>query len=107
MVRDVTNPRDVRFVQYLNKRNFAGDAEAGTAGDLGPKGFHFHLPEGQPDRRSAPRSRQRDQRNDHALPHRRPTLTRRAGVAYAPVQMTTPVRTWWAWRRERSGSVAC
>jgi hypothetical protein len=69
MVWDVTNPRDVHFVQYLNN--------------------------------------QRDQRDDHAPPHRRPTLTRRAGVAYAPVQMTTPVRTWWAWRRERSGSVAC
>jgi hypothetical protein len=34
-------------------------------------------------------------------------LTRPAGLAYAPEQMTPPVRTWWAWRRERSGSVAC
>jgi hypothetical protein len=41
MVWDVTNPRDVRFVQYLNNRNFAGDPEAGTAGDLGPEGLHF------------------------------------------------------------------
>ena len=34
-------------------------------------------------------------------------LTQTAGVAYAPRKMTPPVRTWWAWRRERSGSVAC
>jgi hypothetical protein len=30
-----------------------------------------------------------------------------APVAYALTAMTTPVRTWWAWRRERSGSLAC
>jgi hypothetical protein len=34
-------------------------------------------------------------------------LTGAGGVAYAPRTMTSPVRTWWAWRRERSGSVAC
>ena len=34
-------------------------------------------------------------------------LTQTAGVAYAPRKMTPPVRTWWAWRRERNGSVAC
>jgi hypothetical protein len=27
----------VRFVQYLNTRNFAGDPVEGTAGDLGPE----------------------------------------------------------------------
>jgi hypothetical protein len=31
----------VRFVQNLNNRDFAGDPEAGTAGDLGPEGLHF------------------------------------------------------------------
>jgi hypothetical protein len=41
MVWDVTNPRDARFVQYLNNRDFAGDPEAGMAGDLGPEGLHF------------------------------------------------------------------
>jgi hypothetical protein len=41
MVWDVTNPRDVRFVEYLNNRDFAGDPEAGTAGDLGPEGLQF------------------------------------------------------------------
>ena len=28
-------------MQYINNRNFAGDAEAGTAGDLGPEGLLF------------------------------------------------------------------
>ena len=38
----------------------------------------------------------------------RPTrLTRAAGARLRSRQMTPPVRTWWAWRRERSGSVAC
>jgi 2',3'-cyclic-nucleotide 2'-phosphodiesterase/3'-nucleotidase/5'-nucleotidase len=41
MVWDVTNPFRPRFVQYLNNRSFAGDPEAGTAGDLGPEGLHF------------------------------------------------------------------
>jgi hypothetical protein len=41
MVWDVTNPFGPRFVQYLNNRDFAGDPEAGTAGDLGPEGLHF------------------------------------------------------------------
>jgi hypothetical protein len=34
-------------------------------------------------------------------------VDRDAAVAYALPSMTPPVRTWWAWRRERSGSVAC
>ncbi len=41
MVYDVTNPSQPQFTQYLNNRNFAGDAEAGTAGDLGPEGLTF------------------------------------------------------------------
>ena len=35
IVYDVTSPYAPEFVQYLNTRNFAGDAEAGTAG--GPR----------------------------------------------------------------------
>lgn len=41
MVYDVSDPRAPFFVQYINPRNFAGDAEAGTAGDLGPEGVLF------------------------------------------------------------------
>ena len=35
MVYDVTDPADARFVQYINRRNFNGSPEVGTAGDLG------------------------------------------------------------------------
>jgi hypothetical protein len=28
-------------VQYITTRDFSGDAEAGTAGDLGPEGLEF------------------------------------------------------------------
>lgn len=41
MVYDITNPFKVEFLQYLNNRDFSGDAEAGTAGDLGPEGIVF------------------------------------------------------------------
>lgn len=41
MVYDVTEPDAPVFLQYLNNRDFAGDAEAGTAGDLGPEGLKF------------------------------------------------------------------
>ena len=41
VVFDVTDPRRPTFVQYLNTRDFSGDAEAGTAGDLGPEGLAF------------------------------------------------------------------
>lgn len=41
MVYDVSNPMDPRFVQYINNRDFSGDAAAGTAGDLGPEGVLF------------------------------------------------------------------
>jgi len=40
-VFDVTNPNGPFFVQYVNNRDFAGDPEAGTAGDLGPEGLIF------------------------------------------------------------------
>ena len=39
MVFDVSNPMEPAFVQYINNRDFSGDAEAGTAGDLGPEGL--------------------------------------------------------------------
>ncbi|CAA6678883.1 MULTISPECIES: choice-of-anchor I family protein [unclassified Lentimonas] len=41
MVFDITDPRDVSFVDYVNNRDFAGNAEDGTAGDLGPEGIDF------------------------------------------------------------------
>ncbi|BBO78383.1 hypothetical protein DSCW_58000 [Desulfosarcina widdelii] len=41
MVYDITDPRDPEFVQYINNRDFSGDAEAGTAGDLAPEGLTF------------------------------------------------------------------
>ena len=49
---DVTDPTAPVFVQYVNNRDFAGDAAAGTAGDLGPEEFEFipwhKSPTGQP-----------------------------------------------------------
>ncbi len=41
VVLDVTNPRRGRFVDYLSTREESGDAELGTAGDLGPEGLTF------------------------------------------------------------------
>ena len=41
MVYDVTSPYLLFFVQYINNRDFQGDAESGTAGDLGPEGLLF------------------------------------------------------------------
>ncbi len=41
MVYDVTDPTAPVFVQYVNNRDFNGDPEAGTAGDLGPEGLIF------------------------------------------------------------------
>ena len=52
MVYDVTNPRAPSFVQYINPRDFDGDVEASTAGDLGPEGLTFipahQSPNGEP-----------------------------------------------------------
>ncbi|MGH2749740.1 MAG: choice-of-anchor I family protein [Actinomycetota bacterium] len=39
MIYDVQNPRKPRFVDYVNNRDFDGDPEADTAGDLGPEGL--------------------------------------------------------------------
>jgi hypothetical protein len=41
MVYDITDPAAPVFVTYVNNRDFGGDAEAGTAGDLGPEGLLF------------------------------------------------------------------
>lgn len=41
MVYDISNPCRPRFIQYINNRDFDGDAESGTAGDLGPEGLKF------------------------------------------------------------------
>jgi hypothetical protein len=41
MVYDVTDPVSPAFVQYVNTRDFQGDPELGTAGDLGPEGIVF------------------------------------------------------------------
>jgi Choice-of-anchor I domain len=44
MVYDVTTPAAPKFVQYINTRDFSGDPESGTSGDLGPEGLIF-IPE--------------------------------------------------------------
>lgn len=41
MVFDFSYPKTPRFVTYVSNRNFDGDPEAGTAGDLAPDGLTF------------------------------------------------------------------
>jgi hypothetical protein len=41
MVYDVTDPADATFVTYVNSRDFYGQPENGTAGDLSPEGLKF------------------------------------------------------------------
>ncbi|MFZ1027777.1 MAG: choice-of-anchor I family protein [Limnoraphis robusta] len=41
MSYDITNPSQPQFVEYINDRDFTGDPEAGTAGDLAPEGMTF------------------------------------------------------------------
>jgi hypothetical protein len=48
MVYDITTPKNPKFVQYVNNRDFTGDAAAGTAGDLGPEGLTVITPEDSP-----------------------------------------------------------
>lgn len=38
IVYDITDPTAPEYTTYINNRDFSGDAEAGTAGDLGPEG---------------------------------------------------------------------
>ena len=52
MIYDISNPRAPRYIDYVNNRDFSGDAEAGTAGDIAPEGVKFvpadQSPTGQP-----------------------------------------------------------
>jgi hypothetical protein len=41
MVYRVISPRQLKFVQYINNRDFSGDPEADAAGDLAPEGMVF------------------------------------------------------------------
>ena len=52
MVYDITNPNSPNFNNYINTRDFAGNPETGTAGDLAPEGLKFisaaNSPNGKP-----------------------------------------------------------
>jgi hypothetical protein len=48
MTFDISNPTAPVLVGYANSRDFSGDAEAGTAGDLGPEGVLFISAETSP-----------------------------------------------------------
>ncbi|MGD1805885.1 choice-of-anchor I family protein [Dapis sp. BLCC M126] len=48
MTYDVSNPLAPKFISYTNNRDFEGNAEAGTAGDLGPEGLTFISAEDSP-----------------------------------------------------------
>lgn len=48
VVFDVSDPAAPVFVTYVNNRDFSGDPEAGTAGDLGPEGVAFVSAEDSP-----------------------------------------------------------
>jgi len=48
LVYDVTRPATPRFVEYVCNRDFRGDPEKGTAGDLGPEGIVFVSAERSP-----------------------------------------------------------
>ncbi|MEZ4707704.1 MAG: choice-of-anchor I family protein [Caldilineaceae bacterium] len=41
MVYDISTPTAPVFIDYVNNRDFSGDAEAGAAGDLAPEGLKF------------------------------------------------------------------
>lgn len=41
VIYNVTDPTAPEYVTYTTNRNFAGNAEAGTAGDLAPEGLLF------------------------------------------------------------------
>lgn len=48
MVYDISDPTAAEFVTYVNNRDFTGNAEEGTAGDLGPEGLVFISAEDSP-----------------------------------------------------------
>ena len=41
VVYDISDPYHPQFVQYINNRDFTGNAEESTAGDLGPEGILY------------------------------------------------------------------
>jgi hypothetical protein len=41
MIYDITDPANATFADYVNTRDFSGNAKAGTAGDLAPEGLTF------------------------------------------------------------------
>ena len=67
MVYDITNPANSTFVQYINNRDFSGDAAAGSAGDLGPEGITFISAADSPTECSPAGRFQRSQRYYHHL----------------------------------------
>ncbi|WP_293123939.1 choice-of-anchor I family protein [Okeania sp. SIO1I7] len=48
MTYDVSDPSAPKFISYTNNRDFFGDPEADTAGDLGPEGLTFISAEDSP-----------------------------------------------------------
>lgn len=48
MVFDLSDPAAPVFVTYVNNRDFSGDSEAGTAGDIAPEGLEFVSAETSP-----------------------------------------------------------
>ena len=48
MVYDITDPRGVQFVQYLNNRDFSKDPSIEAAGDIAPEGMSFVNAEDSP-----------------------------------------------------------
>ncbi len=48
MVYDITNPRGVQFIQYLNNRDFSKDPSLEAAGDVAPEGMTFVKAEDSP-----------------------------------------------------------
>ena len=70
MIYDVTDPRQPRFVDYVNSRDFAGSPVANTAADLGPE-MSFVIPTSDsPIPGAAARGSKRSERHDRNLPDR-------------------------------------
>ena len=67
MVYDITSPVTPFFVQYINNRDFGGDAAAGTAGDLGPEGLAFIPARANPSSLSTVGGNQRSKRHNNRL----------------------------------------